>query len=277
LPAGPAAALRLVPPAAPPTAKLPSVIAAEGEVRARVALLVGCAQQVIAPDIAWAAARVLARNGVEVTVSSGQGCCGALALHTGAADEARRHARRNLEAFAGADAVVTTAAGCGSGMREYAQLFAGTPEEGAAAALSARTVDVAQFLADLGLRYAPPAVQPTVVAYQDACHLSHAQGVTRQPRDLLAAVDGITVVEPREAELCCGSAGTYNIERPEIARQLGERKARELIATGASVIASGNIGCITQLQSHLRAQGRQIPILHTVEILDRAYAGAPLT
>jgi glycolate oxidase iron-sulfur subunit len=276
LPSGPAAALRLVPPAAPRAAKLPGVIAAEGEVRARVALLVGCAQQVLAPGIAWAAVRVLARNGVEVTIPSGQGCCGALALHTGAADDARRFARRNLEAFAGADAVITTAAGCGSGMREYGQLFAGTPEEDAAAALATRTVDVAQFLADLGLRNAPPPVQPTVVAYQDACHLSHAQGVARQPRDLLAAVHGITLVEPLEPELCCGSAGTYNIERPEIARRLGERKARELIATGASVIASGNIGCITQLQSHLRAQGREIPVLHTVEILDRAYDRAPL-
>jgi glycolate oxidase iron-sulfur subunit len=194
-------------------------------------------------------------------------------MHTGAAQQARRLARRNLKALAGADAIVTNAAGCGSGMREYGLLFKGEPEEAQAAALAARVLDVSVFLADLGLREAPadPGA-PIVAAYQDACHLAHAQGVTRPPRRLLESVPGLQLVTVPEWELCCGSAGTYNVERPDIAAQLGERKARNLASTGAQLVATGNIGCLTQVQTHLRALGHDLPVLHTMQVLDRAYS-----
>ena len=269
--------LRLLPDELPAAQPLPPVHRAHGERRARVALLAGCAQQVLDPDIGWATLRVLARNGVETVVPPGQRCCGSLAAHTGAHDAARSTARHNLAAFDldDVDAVVTTAAGCGSGMREYGLLFAGRPQEAAARRLADRVVDVTVFLAALGLREAPaPLAGELAVAYQDACHLAHAQGVRREPRDLLRAIAGVRLVEPAEWELCCGSAGTYNVERPDVAAQLGERKARNLLATGAEIVASANIGCMTQLRTHLDALGAHVEVLHTMQLLDRAYAGA---
>jgi glycolate oxidase iron-sulfur subunit len=274
LPSSLAAMLELLPGRLPAARKLSAVYPAQGERRARVALLAGCAQQVLAPDINLATLRVLARNGVETVVPQGQGCCGALPLHTGAADQARALARRNLSAFPDdVDAIVTNAAGCGSGMKEYGLLFAGEPEEEEASRLADRTVDVAVLLASLGLREPPPALDaPLAVAYQDACHLAHAQRVRTQPRDLLRAIPGVEVVEAADWELCCGSAGTYNVEKPETAAALGRRKAANLLATGPALVASGNIGCITQVQTHLRAQGSDIPVLHTLQVLDRAYS-----
>jgi glycolate oxidase iron-sulfur subunit len=264
----------LLPEQLPARRPLPASFAAEGERRARVALLAGCVQQELDPEIGWAAGRVLARNGVEVVVPAGQGCCGSLAMHAGEAEGARKLARRNLDAFpTDVDAVITTAAGCGSGMREYGALFLGEPEEEAAERLAGRTRDVAEFLAELGLAASPPALaSPRRIAYHDACHLAHAQKVTAAPRRLLAAIEGLELLQPDEAELCCGSAGIYNVERPEVAAELGERKARNLLATGAEMIASGNIGCLTQLQNHLAALGHPIPAMHTVQILDRAYS-----
>jgi glycolate oxidase iron-sulfur subunit len=273
LPASFGAMLRLLPDRLPKAQSLPTVVPAQGARRARVALLAGCAQQVLAPDINLATLRVLARNGVETVIPPAQGCCGALAMHTGAADQARGHARSNLKAFPDdVDAVLTNAAGCGSGMKEYGLLFAGEPEQEAAARLADRTVDVSTFLAALGLREPPPPLAaPLTVAYHDACHLAHAQGVRREPRDLLRAIAGVTLAEPAEWELCCGSAGTYNVEKPETADALGARKADNLLATGATLIASGNIGCLTQVDTHLRARGHRIPVLHTLQVLDRAY------
>lgn len=274
LPPSMRAMLGLLPDTLPARAPLPALHPAEGERRARVALLAGCAQQVLAPDINWATLRVLARNGVEVVIPPAQGCCGALPLHAGASDQARGLARTNMKAFPDdVDAVITNAAGCGSGMKEYGSLFAGRPEEDAARAFAGRVIDVSAFLAELGLREAPPALgAPLPVAYHDACHLAHAQGVRRPPRDLLRAIDGVALVEPDGWELCCGSAGTYNVEKPETAAALGARKATNLLATGARLIATGNIGCMTQVQTHLRAQGAGVPVLHTLQVLDRAYA-----
>jgi len=265
----------LLPEKLPAARPLPERFSAEGERRARVALLAGCVQQQLDPDIGWAAGRVLARNGVEVIVPGDQGCCGSLAMHAGDAEGARKLARRNLGAFPeDVDAVITAAAGCGSGMREYGALFLGEPEEEAAERLAGRTLDVAEFLAGLGLREAPPPLADSRrVAYHDACHLAHAQKVTAEPRALLATIEGLDLLQPAEAELCCGSAGIYNVEKPEVAAELGERKARNLLATGAEMIASGNIGCLTQLQNHLAALGNPIPALHTIQILDRAYSG----
>jgi glycolate oxidase iron-sulfur subunit len=268
------AMLRLLPEHLPEAQPLPEIHPAQGVRRARVALLAGCAQQALAPDINWATLRVLARNGVETVIPATQGCCGALAMHTGAAEQAKPLARRNLDAFGrDVDAIVTNAAGCGSGMREYGLLFKGAPEQEAGERLAARVVDVSVFLEGLGLSAAPPAAERAMrVAYHDACHLAHAQGVRSAPRRLLEAIGNITLVEPAEWEICCGSAGTYNVEKPETADALGERKARNLIATGADMIAAGNIGCLTQVETHLRALGHEIPVLHTIQVLDRAYA-----
>ncbi len=287
LPSGLGAMLGLLPAELPKAAPLPEFVAAQGERRARVALLAGCAQQVLEPDINWATLRVLARNGVETVIPSGQGCCGALAMHTGAAEAAKPFARRNLEAFAvaasptaasttataGIDAVITNAAGCGSGMKEYPLLFKADPEEEQARLFADQVMDVAVFLDRLGLREAPrPLTAPRLTAYHDACHLAHAQGVRSAPRRLLESIEALNLVEPAEWELCCGSAGTYNIERPAVAAELGERKARNLLATGAELIATGNIGCMTQVQAHLAGLGHRLPVLHTMQVLDRAYA-----
>jgi glycolate dehydrogenase iron-sulfur subunit len=254
----------LLPDRLPKRQPLPELHPAEGKRRARVALLAGCAQQALDPDIGWATLRVLARNGVETVIPAAQGCCGALAMHDGAAERARAFARRNLDAFpADVDAIVVNAAGCGSGMHEYGLLFADEPEEESARAFAERVVDVSAFLDDLGFT-ATPAPEPLRIAYHDACHLAHAQKVRHAPVRLLEAA-GHEVVIPDEWELCCGSAGTYNVQRPAIAAELGRRKAQNLLATGADVVAAGNIGCLTQLRAHLGG----VPVRHTIQILDR--------
>ena len=255
---------------------LPRRVEPEGPRRARVALLTGCAQQVLQPGITQAAIRVLARNGVEVVVPERQGCCGSLAMHDGLLDQARGLALRNLAAFPDdVDAIVTTAAGCGSGVAEYPDLFAGAgPGEAARAARHAGlAVDVHVFLDRLGLRPPPPLAADVVVAYQDACHLRQARGIVAEPRQVLRAIAGVRLVEIADPGVCCGSAGTYNLEQPEIAASLGERKARAVVAAGAQAVATGNIGCAVQLRRHLRLLGSAVPVLHTVEILDRAYRG----
>jgi glycolate oxidase iron-sulfur subunit len=254
---------------------------------------------VLAPNIGWAALRVLARAGVEVVVPRDQQCCGALALHVGEEEQARTLGRANLSAFpTDVDAIVTTAAGCGSGLRDYAQLFEGTPDAARAKAFAAHTVDISVFLHRLGLPDLPPLPTtigappgPIAVAYHDACHLAHAQGVRTEPRALLRRIPNVTLVEVPDAGTCCGSAGTYNVDQPEIARQLGERKATALLTTGATLIASGNIGCLTQIRSALaaaatsnatggrsggtaRGAGPVPEVLHTIELLDRALSRA---
>jgi glycolate oxidase iron-sulfur subunit len=250
--------------------RLPGFVAARGARRARVALLAGCVQQVIDQRINLATLRILSRNGVEVVVPTGQGCCGALPMHTGDQDRARSLARRNLHAFpSDVDAVITNAAGCGAGMHEYDVLFAGDSQEDAARKLATKVRDVSIFLDELGLSAEPPPLpEPVTVAYHDACHLAHAQAARTQPRRLLGAIPNLTVAEPVEWELCCGSAGTYNLEQPVIAEQLGERKARNLEATGAQAIVAGNLGCLTQI-----ARYTGLPGYHTVQLLDLAYRG----
>ena len=191
----------------------------------------------------------------------------------GAGEQARTAARKNLAAFPqDVDAILTNAAGCGSGLHEYPLMLAGTSDEAAATAFAHRVQDVSQFLANLGL-IAPPEVQPMTVAYHDACHLSHAQGVRSAPRELLRAIPGITVVEIPDGEICCGSAGSYNVDQPEIAADLGRRKAEAIRKTGAQWVAAGNIGCLTQIAAHLRSGPQPIRVVHTMEILEMAYAG----
>ncbi len=251
------AMLDLLPAALPPAQPTPDFVAAIGPRRARVAFLRGCVQTVLAPQINAATLRVLARNGVEVVIPQGQGCCGSLSMHTGEAAQARQLAGHNLGIFPqDVDVIVTNAAGCGSGMHEYGLLFAGTPQEAAAHAFAAKVKDVSVFLHELGLLAPHALAEPLTVAYHDACHLAHAQRVTAQPRQLLTAIPNLTLKEIADGEICCGSAGTYNLEQPAIARELGERKARNILATGAQAVVTGNIGCMTQIGNHLGAQGR---------------------
>ncbi len=265
--------LDLAPAAVPPAVKLPRVTPAQGEWRARVALLAGCAQQVLDPDINLATIEVLARNGVEVIVPDAQGCCGGLAWHTGDRRAAQAFARRNLDAFpADVDAILTNAAGCGSAMHEYHLILRGTADETRAEAWRKRVADVSVFLARLGLRERPHnrgRVQK--VAYHDACHLANAQGVREEPRELLRAVPGLELCEVANAHLCCGSAGTYNLDQPATAASLGAQKAAAVTATGAEVVASGNIGCLTQIRAHLEKTGSPVRVRHTMQVLRDAY------
>ncbi|MDE0199715.1 MAG: heterodisulfide reductase-related iron-sulfur binding cluster [Caldilineaceae bacterium] len=269
LPAALQTMLDLLPERLPPRVALPRLAPARGEQRARVALLSGCAQQVLAPGINSATVEVLTSNGVEVVIPPRQVCCGALSMHTGAADQARALARRNFDAFNldDLDAVVTNAAGCGSGMHEYPLLFAGEAEEQAAREFADKVQDLTVFLDALGIEPPPALPAPMTVAYHDACHLAHAQGVTDAPRRLLGAIQNLTLVPIPEGEICCGSAGSYNIEQPEIAAQLGQRKAEAILGTGAQAVVTGNIGCMTQIDNHLRRLGKHLRIYHTVELL----------
>jgi glycolate oxidase iron-sulfur subunit len=274
LPGDLGAMVNLLPAALPKAAPLPYFYPAQGVRRARVALLVGCVQQALAPEINWATLRVLSRNGVEVIIPQGQGCCGALSMHIGAASQARDLAQANLAVFpSDVDAVITNAAGCGSGMHEYPALFKGLAEEARATTFAEKALDISLFLSRLGPIAPPPLARPLAAAYHDACHLANAQGVRSEPRQLLGAIANLTLLEIPDGELCCGSAGTYNLEQPEIAGQLGERKAHSILAAGAEAIITGNIGCMTQIAAHLQRLGRPLPMWHTVQMLDQAYAG----
>jgi len=263
----------LVPSNVPRAKQLPGVTPALGERRGRVALLAGCAQQVLDPDINIATIDVLTRNGIEVIVPEAQGCCGGLAWHTGDLEAARGFARKNLNAFSeGVDAIVTNAAGCGSAMHEYHLMPRGTEDQKRADVFRKRVLDVSVYLQRLGLREKPQGKgRLQKIAYHDACHLANAQGVRREPRQLLRAIPGVEICELADAHLCCGSAGTYNLDQPEIAASLGEKKARAVLATGAEVLVSGNIGCLTQLRAHLAKLGSPMPIRHTMQVLSDGY------
>jgi glycolate oxidase iron-sulfur subunit len=273
-------ALRLAPPAgkSAPAGRLPERVAARGERRAVVGMLTGCVQSVFFPRANTATARVLAAEGCDVIIPRAQGCCGALSLHSGRAAEAVRFARRTIETFeaAGVDAIVVNSAGCGSAMKEYELLFADSPEWAArAAALSAKVRDLAEFLDALG----PAAERHPVevrAAYHDACHLGHAQRITAAPRALLRAIPGLELVELKDAGMCCGSAGVYNLLQPDAARELGSRKADSVVDSGASLLISANPGCTLQISSELAARGVSLRTAHTAEVLDASINGVPL-
>ncbi len=266
-------------PAAVPTRsgiETPRVYPPEGPRQARVALLTGCAQQVLMPRINEATIRLLTRLGVEVVVSQGAGCCGALNHHIGQHDRAMTLARANITAWSremapgssGLDAIVINASGCGTTVKDYGFMFRceAEPWRSQADKIAGMTLDVTQFLMRLG--YAPTRDAPGLtVAYHSACSLQHGQQVTAEPKTLLSRA-GFRVVEPREPHICCGSAGTYNLLQPEIAGRLRDRKLGNLKAVKPDLIAAGNIGCITQLS------GDQLPVVHTVELLDWM-AGGP--
>jgi glycolate dehydrogenase iron-sulfur subunit len=258
--------------------RLPRRIPARGTRRAVVGMLTGCVQQVFFPAVNAATARVLAAEGCDVIIPAGQGCCGALSLHGGRLDEARRFARRTIAAFeqAGVDTIVVNAAGCGSAMKEYAELLEGDGGWGRrAAALSARVRDLSEFLADLG-----PAARrhplPVEAAYHDACHLGHAQGITVPPRDLLRGIPGLLLTEIPNGSTCCGSAGIDNLVQPDAARELGERKADAVASTGARLLIAANPGCTLQISAALAARGQVLPVAHVAEVLDASLRGVPV-
>lgn len=267
--------LRMAPRAIPKASPVdrPQVHAAQGQRRARVALLTGCAQRVLAPQINEATVRLLTRHGVEVVVPQGMGCCGALTHHMGREDSALGFARRNIEAWMrelegqGLDAVIINASGCGTTVKDYGFMLREDPAYAEQAArIAGLTKDVTEFLDGLGLM---PAMQDTdlVVAYHSACSMQHGQRITLTPKKLLAQA-GFTVKDVPEGHLCCGSAGTYNILQPEIATALRDRKVANIERVQPDAIATGNIGCITQI-----ASGTAIPVLHTVELLNWATGG----
>jgi glycolate oxidase iron-sulfur subunit len=223
----------------------------------RVALVAGCVQSIVFGDVNRATARVLAADGYDVHVPRAQGCCGALHAHAGRLEAGIRRARALEQDLAGYDAVVTNAAGCGSHLKEHGK---------------ANIVDVSELLAAAPT---PAERQPLAlrVAFQDSCHLKHAQRIESQPRAMLRAVPGVELVEPHEQELCCGSAGIYNIVQPEAARELGDRKAHQVLEQGPDVYASANPGCLVQVSAALRRAGRPLPALHPVEIVDASIRG----
>ena len=269
------AMLKLAPgsvPASSPVSR-PGSYPPQGNRRGRVALLTGCAQSVLDPGINEATVRLLTRLGVEVVVPAGEACCGALVHHMGKEHAALAAARRNVDAWCreiergGLDAIVITASGCGTTIKDYGFMLRLDPAYAEKAArVSALAKDITEYLATLDLP--EPSVKPAMtIAYHSACSMQHGQRITRQPKELLARA-GFTVKEPREGHLCCGSAGTYNILQPEISAKLRDRKVRNIAATGADAVATGNIGCITQIASAAR-----LPVVHTVMLLDWAYGG----
>jgi len=273
------AALRLTPPAAT-WRKLPERVPALGSRRAVVGMLTGCVQSVFFPQVNASTARVLAAEGCDVIIPPGQGCCGALSLHSGREAEAADFARRTIAMFeqTGVDAIVVNSAGCGSAMKEYERLLAdgelGWTER--AAEMSGKVRDLTEFLAELG----PVARRhplPGTAAYHDACHLAHAQGITKQPRELLRAIPGLNLVELPDAGTCCGSAGVYNLLQPEAASELGSRKAGSVVAAGAPLLISANPGCSLQIASALAKRGEHVAVAHTAEVLDASIRGLPLS
>ena len=250
--------------------------AAGGPSRGRVGLLQGCVQRVFFAPVNEATVRVLAAEGFDVAAPAAPRCCGALLLHSGEEAAALDLARETITAFEACDHVAVNAAGCGSAMKDYARLLADDPTwADRAEAFSAKVRDVTELLDGLEPR-APRHPLPRRVAYHDACHLAHAQSVRRQPRALLAGIPGLDVAEPLEWEVCCGSAGIYNLTQPEPAAELGRRKAANLLATGADAIAAGNPGCILQITAHLDAAGRPLPVYHPLELLDASIQGRSL-
>jgi glycolate oxidase iron-sulfur subunit len=252
--------------------RLPDRFPARGERRGTVALLQGCVQRAFFGDVNEATARVLAADGFEVAAPRLPRCCGALQLHAGD-DGARDLARSTIDALEDFDHVVVNAAGCGSAMKDYGHLFRDDPSfKERAERFAAKVRDVTELLAE-GEPRAERRPLPMKVAYHDACHLAHAQKVRTQPRELLRAIPGLELVEPPEWEICCGSAGVYNLVKPEPAAELGERKARNLIDTGAEAVAAANPGCVLQIAAHSERLGSPLRVLHPVELLRMSIEG----
>lgn len=272
---------RLAPPLGP-RVEVPERTAAVGTRRAVVGMLTGCVQREFFGDVNAATARVLAAEGCDVVAPRRQGCCGALSVHVGREEEGQAFARRLIDTFeeSGVDWVVVNSAGCGSTMKDYVHLLADDPAYAERArAFSTRVRDLSEILVELGPvaeRHPIGDDAELVVAYHDACHLRHAQGVVSQPRQLLNAIPGVRLTEIPDAEICCGSAGVYNILNPEPAQELGDRKAANIRSTGAQLLVTANPGCLMQISQALERSGAPIPFVHTATLLDASIRGQSL-
>jgi glycolate oxidase iron-sulfur subunit len=258
-------------------ASVPERTPAIGSRRMTVGLLTGCVQRVIFPHVNQATVNVLAAEGCDVIAPASQGCCGALALHAGRLDEARTYARRTIEMFdrAGIDQIAVNAAGCGSSMKAYGHLLADDPHWAAKArGFSARVRDITEMVAALAPARARRHPLALRVAYHDACHLAHAQGVRQPPRDLLMSIPGVELLPFAEQEICCGSAGIYNLVEPDAARQLGDRKAGHVAAVRPDVVATANPGCMLQMAAGAARRADTWPVLHPIELLDASIRGS---
>ncbi len=255
---------------------IPEVIPARGRTpRMRVGMLLGCVQRVFFDEVNAATIRTLTAEGCEVVVPPHQGCCGALSIHAGREEEGLRYARRLIDSFDRevVDVIVVNVAGCGSNLKDYGYLLRDDPQYAErAAALSAKTRDISEFLAELE-PIAPRAAIAARVAYHDACHLAHAQGIRRQPRAVLETIPGLEVVTVPESELCCGSAGIYNLVEPEPAAALGDRKARNVLSVQPDALVAANPGCLLQITSALRRLDANIPTMHPIELVDASIRG----
>ncbi|MDE3720049.1 (Fe-S)-binding protein [Nocardiopsis sp. N85] len=272
---------RVAPPLSARPPALPERVPAVGRVRARVGMPLGCVQDAFFPEVNTATARVLAMEGCDVVIPRDQGCCGSLSGHAGRGAEAAGFAKALIACFERADVerIVVNSAGCGSGMRHTDRVLAEAGEDESwvrrGRAFAAKVVDLSEFLVELG----PVAERhpiPLHAVYHDACHLSHGQGVTRQPRALLAAIPELRVSDLPDAEICCGSAGVYNLLKPEPARELGDRKAADAASTGADLLVSGNPGCSLQIASALDRAGTPMAVTHTARLLDASLRGLPV-
>jgi len=252
--------VRLAPERPPRLTPVPERVAATGERRGQVGFLLGCVQRAYFPQVNAVTVAVLAAEGFEVHAPADLQCCGSLELHAGEAERAEARAQDVAGAFAADELIVTNAAGCGSGMKEHPQL-------------ADKVRDATELLAGCEPR-APRHPVPLKVAYHDACHLAHAQAIREQPRALLRAIPDLELVEPADWEICCGSAGIYNLTNPDSAAELGRMKAERLLETGAEAIAAANPGCTLQIQTHLRELGRPLPIYHPLELVHMSITGA---
>jgi glycolate oxidase iron-sulfur subunit len=278
------AAMEAILPDVPATAfnhGFPEVIPAQGKRRFRVGMILGCVQRLFFDRVNRATVNVLSANGCEVVIPKSQGCCAALPQHQGQEEQAQEMARLMIDSFADSqvDYIIINAAGCGHTLKEYGHILATDPNyKQKAEAFAGKVRDVQEFLWAVGLVTPLKSIHetPLNVVYQDACHLLHGQRISLQPRQLLALIPNLTVKEPIDAALCCGSAGVYNLLQPEIAEELGRQKVENLLNTGATVIASPNPGCALQIQKHLGLQGKQVPVLHPMELLDAAIRGEPI-
>ena len=259
---------------------LPEFLPAKGERRAKVALFLGCVADAMFRNVHWATARVLQENGCDVLIPQSQACCGAIHYHSGASLPTLDLIRQNMEAFNNdsLDAIIVNVAGCGSMLKDYSHILQeiAPDSELVSSEIVTKFKDVSEFLSELGPRQPAGAIN-AVVAYQDACHLQHAQRIRSQPRELLSLIPGISTMPIAEPELCCGAAGSYNLTQPEMADRLGKRKLNHLLAVDPDIIATGNAGCSLQLQAQLKSAGHTLPVLHPIQLLDASYRGLSLS
>jgi glycolate oxidase iron-sulfur subunit len=241
-----------------------------------VALFLGCAADAFFPQTNLATARVLQKNGCEVWIPRGQGCCGALHHHAGLVGPAREFAAANCDAFgkrlSEVDAIINNAGGCGPVLKEYDHLLEGSPHAAAGTAFAKKVRDISEFLVELG-PVPPTHPLPIRATYHDACGLSHAQKIRQPPRQLLGLIPGLELVLLAESEFCCGAAGSYNLTQPEMSARLGARKATSILATGAKAVFTGNVGCLLQILRHLREQDPSLWVAHPVDALWASYSG----